>query len=167
MEEVYTSDSMSHGVLIALRRITRAIDIHSRALTKRYGLTGPQLLLLNETAAAGRILVGALAGRMHLSQATVTNIVDRLEERGYLTRARDSVDKRRVWVSTTEKAKKALSTGPTLLQNAFLERFNALSEEDQQSILVALQSVARMMDAEELPVVPILDTAPLKGPEDT
>ncbi|MDX1268522.1 MAG: MarR family transcriptional regulator, partial [Oceanisphaera sp.] len=33
-------------VLVALRQIIRAIDLHSRQLSKASGLTGPQLLLL-------------------------------------------------------------------------------------------------------------------------
>lgn len=160
-----TYGTNSHEVLIALRRIIRAIDIHSRCLTKRYGLTGPQLLLMNEIKTAERVSVGALAEKAHLSQATVTNIVDRLENHSLLRRSRDVTDKRRVWVSLTEKGKETLAAGPQLLQEAFLERFNALSKEEQHSILEALRMVARMMDAEGLSAAPILDVAPLPEPE--
>lgn len=148
-------------MLIALRRIIRAIDIHSRRLTKRYGLTGPQLLLLNEMRTVAHVSVGELAEKVHLSQATVTNIVDRLEDHSLLVRSRDLTDRRRVWVSLTEKGRQMLAAGPQLLQDAFLERFDALNKEEQRSILEALQAVARMMDAEDLSVAPILDVAPL------
>lgn len=152
-------------MLIALRRIIRAIDIHSRCLTKRYGLTGPQLLLLNEMRTVGRVSVGALAQTAHLSQATVTNIVARLEDHSLVTRSRDVADRRRVWVSLTEKGRQILAAGPQLLQDAFLERFDALRKEEQHTILEALRAVARMMDAEDLSAAPILDVAPIPEPE--
>lgn len=157
--------TLSHEVLIALRRIIRAIDIHSRRLSKDFGLTGPQLLLLNEMAADGRMLIGELAKKAHLSQATVTIIVDRLEDRVLVNRERDERDKRRVWVSLTGNGKKVLAEGPRLLQDTFLANFGSLEVEERQSILAALQSTARMMDAGDLPVMPILAVEPLPGPE--
>jgi len=153
--------TLSHEVLIALRRIIRAVDIHSRRLSRDFGLTGPQLLILNETATADRVLIGTLAKNVHLSQATVTIIVDRLEEHLLVKRERDSRDKRRVWVSLTDKGKQVLAGGPHLLQDTFLDNLGNLNSEEQQSILSALQTVARMMDAENLPVAPILGLEPL------
>lgn len=153
--------TLSHEVLIALRRIIRAVDIHSRRLSRDFGLTGPQLLILNETATADRVLIGTLAKNVHLSQATVTIIVDRLEEHLLVKRERDSRDKRRVWVSLTDKGKQVLAEGPHLLQDTFLDNLGNLNSEEQQSILSALQTVARMMDAENLPAAPILGLEPL------
>ena len=106
-----TEGEVSREVLIALRRIIRAIDIHSRRLSKQYGLTGPQLLLLNEIEGTGQMLVGTLAKRAHLSQATVTTVIDRLEAHLLVTRRRDDGDKRRVWVSLTEKRPPPLAGG--------------------------------------------------------
>ncbi|HSL18147.1 MAG TPA: MarR family transcriptional regulator, partial [Methylomirabilota bacterium] len=59
-------------VLAALRRIIRAIDLHSRSLVQRYGLTGPQLVVLKELIDRPPQSVSALAGAVNLSQATVT-----------------------------------------------------------------------------------------------
>ncbi|WP_218188142.1 hypothetical protein [Desulfosarcina cetonica] len=39
---------ISDDVLIALRRLIRAIDLHSRYLSKHFGLTGPQLIILRD-----------------------------------------------------------------------------------------------------------------------
>ena len=50
----------SDRALAAIRRIIRAIDIHSRALMKSHGLTGPQLALLNELARSGALMTGRL-----------------------------------------------------------------------------------------------------------
>ena len=37
-------------LLVSLRKVIRAIDLHSKQLNKTSGLTGPQLLIMNEVA---------------------------------------------------------------------------------------------------------------------
>ncbi|HUZ18362.1 MAG TPA: MarR family transcriptional regulator, partial [Spirochaetia bacterium] len=111
---------------MTLRRIIRAIDLHSRRLTREFGLTGPQLLILTEISRGEELTVGEVAHRAHLSQATVTVVVDRLEEGGLVVRTRDVIDRRRVHLAMTERAAKLLDTRPSLLQDRFMERFGGL-----------------------------------------
>ena len=68
-------------MLVALRRIMRAADLYSRQLSKRAGLTTPQLLVLQAIRDLGDVTIGTIARRVNLSQATVTTILDRLEQR--------------------------------------------------------------------------------------
>ena len=88
------SDATTMQVMAALRRIIRAIDLHSRSLVQRYGLTGPQLVVLKELVDASPRTVSELAAAVNLSQATVTGILDRLERKDMVIRRRDSKDKR-------------------------------------------------------------------------
>jgi DNA-binding MarR family transcriptional regulator len=141
-------------VLIALRRITRAIDLHSRQLIQSHGLTGPQALILKKLLDTGQTPVGTLAQRVNLSQATVTDILNRLEKRGLVRRVRSETDRRRVLVEGTEEGKRLLQTSPPLLQKQFAERFKALQDWEQTLVLSTLQRVAGMMDARELPLSP-------------
>ena len=46
---------ISEEILIALRRVIRAIDQHSRNLVTSHGLTGPQALLLTEIVRSGSL----------------------------------------------------------------------------------------------------------------
>lgn len=139
-------------VLSTLRKIIRAIDIHSRQLSKEYGLTGPQLVVISEIGQAGPVTIGELARRISLSQATVTTILDRLEIKELATRIRDTRDKRRVYVDITDRAREILNTHPNFLQAGFVERFTALEEWEQTLILSSIQRIAAMMDTESLPV---------------
>lgn len=146
------------AVLNALRRIARAIDLHSKRLVQRYGLTGPQALVLRSLLLAPEQPVGELARRVSLSQATVTDILDRLEKRGLVQRTRSTVDKRRVLVRATDNAR-ALGDALPLLQESFVTEFRKLQEWEQTLILSSLQRVASMMDArtvagiEDMPVL--------------
>lgn len=39
-------NDIGDAVIIALRRVIRALDLHSRTLVESHGLTGPQALIL-------------------------------------------------------------------------------------------------------------------------
>ena len=145
-------------VLVALRRIIRAIDLRSRALVTRYGLTGPQLTVLRQLASQDGVSVGELTRAIHLSQATVTGILDRLARRELVRRQRSTQDRRRVQVWLTEAGRKLLDDAPPLLQEEFTEQFENLEDWEQTQILSAIQRVVAMMEARHIQAAPILTT---------
>jgi DNA-binding MarR family transcriptional regulator len=146
--------TLEEQVIAALRRITRAIDLHSRLLLHKYGLTSPQLAALQAIRRAQPITVGALAKEVHLSQATVTGILGRLENRELLVRTRGTQDRRSVLVELTEAGGKLVAEAPSLLQERFHRELSRLQEWEQTMILATLQRIASIMDAEEIEAVP-------------
>ena len=147
---------VSREVLVAMRRVIRAIDLHSRQLSQNYGLTGPQALVLKEIESSSHISSGELAKLVSLSQATITDIIKRLELRGLVTRLRNSADRRKVMLSITAAGRKLIQAAPPLLQEQFTERFGQLQEWEQTLLLSSLQHIASLMDAKELEAAPIL-----------
>ena len=153
---------MTEHVATTLRRIMRAIDVRSKLLAARYGLTGPQVAVLKELSAREGISVSGLTGALHLSQATVTGILDRLETRGLVRRERSSQDKRCVLVWMTDAGRKVASGAPPLLQEEFTAAFEELKDWEQTQILSSLQRLAAMMEAGRIEATPILATGPLE-----
>jgi DNA-binding MarR family transcriptional regulator len=147
---------VSNDVLKILRKIIRAVDLQSKQLVKEYGLTGPQIIILKEIYAKEGITVSEIAANINLSQSTVTNILDRLEKRGLITRRRSDTDKRRVIVKIEDAGMEMIKNDPSLLQEHFIQRFRKLQDWEQSAILSSLQRVASMMDATEIedPVSP-------------
>lgn len=92
-------------LLISLRRVIRAIDIHSRQLNKLSGLTGPQLMVIQKIDQLDAPLAKQIAQEINLSAATVTTIIDRLENRGMVIRKRSETDKRKVHLSLSDAVK--------------------------------------------------------------
>lgn len=148
-------------LLMAMRRIIQAIDLHSRHLNKTCGLTGPQLIVLGEIHRNGEISVGDLAKAISLSQATVTDIISRLETRGFVTRERSQIDRRKVIVKTTHQSITLLKNLPSPLQEVFIERFSNLQDWEQLMIVSALKRLVVLMDAKGIKTAPILTTEPL------
>lgn len=149
-------------VLSSLRKIIRAADIHSKKLSKTAGLTAPQLLLMQAISEnAEESTLGHLAKKISLSQATLTSIIDRLENRELVVRVRSDADKRFVRLHLTDKGKELLRNAPTPLQESFIAKFTALAEWEQNMILSSVQRLAQMMDAEALDASPFLDVGAL------
>ena len=144
-------------VLVALRRVIRATDLHSKHLAKTTGLTTPQILLLQTIRDKGEITIGEIANEMSLSQATVTSILDRLEKRELAYRERSKEDKRKVHAYLTEQAAETLKEAPIPLQEHFARQFGDLQEWEQTMIISSLQRVAQMMDAQHIDASPVLD----------
>lgn len=153
-------DAICEQVLVAIRRIIRAVDLHSRLLLGRYGLTGPQLVALKSLSESGEVPAGELARSVHLSQGTMTGILQRLEDRKLVTRQRGEVDRRQVLVQVTEKATELLREAPSPLQERFLDEFARLADWEKSLTLSSLQRIVAMMEAESLDVAPVLATEP-------
>ena len=92
----------SDSVMIAMRKIIQAIDLNSKKLVKRVGLTGPQLVILQEISSWEEMTAGEIAKAVSLSQSTVTGILDRLQKRQLIRRRRSVGDKRRIMVGITD-----------------------------------------------------------------
>ncbi|MBN2217322.1 MAG: MarR family transcriptional regulator [Pirellulales bacterium] len=137
-------------VIGALRRITRAIDLHSRLLLKTCGLTVPQLAALRAIERCQPTTVGALAREIHLGQATVTGILSRLEGRGLVVRTRGSRDRRSVHVELTEAGAALLHETHSPLHERFHRELARIEEWERTMILATLQRIAAMMDAEAI-----------------
>ncbi|MFN3242245.1 MAG: MarR family winged helix-turn-helix transcriptional regulator [Planctomycetota bacterium] len=143
-------------IVAAVRRLMRAVDLHSRRLVDEYGLTGPQLATLQTLQRRGPTVASNLARAVHLSGATMTGILNRLEKRGFVERTRGQSDRRTVQVSITAVGDEVLARAPSLLQDRFRKELSHLETWEQLMMLANLQRIASMMDAEQLDAAPHL-----------
>ena len=147
-----------NDALVSLRRILRATDLQSKKLAKQSGLTTSKLLALQTIAEEGEITIGGIAAQANLTQATITTIVDRLQEAGLVQRERATSDKRKVYVSLTEKGRSVLRDAPTALHERFSQEFDELEEWEQMQIAAVLKRLSNILGAEKLDVAPVLDS---------
>src|SRR6056297_1108092 len=149
-------------LLIALRQITRAIDLNSKRLSKTTGMTAPQLLILQTLSDKGGVAKPSeVAREVHLSQATVTSIADRLTKAKFVERKRNETDRRVIDLVLTEQGNDKLLEAPEPLQDSFLSSFDKLEAWEKSLMVSSVQRVASMMNAEDLDAAPILETGAL------
>jgi DNA-binding MarR family transcriptional regulator len=148
-------------ILRALRRIIHRVDQYSRQLAAASQITAPQLICLMEIANHGPITGTAICRGVHLSPSTVVGIIDRLEEKGWVTRERASGDRRLVQVMVTAQGRKVLDQAPSPLQQSLADALNALPELEQATIALSLERIVALMEAQEIDAAPILTSGPI------
>lgn len=152
-------------IVAAIRQIIRAVDLQSRRLVDGHGLTGPQLAVLQEAGRLGPTPPSTLARAVHLSQATVTGILQRLERRQLVSRQRSAQDRRSVLIELTDQGRAVLKSSPSLLQDRFRQSLQRLEEWERLQMLATLQRIATLMDADQLDASPHLTSeSSLAGP---
>ncbi len=152
-------DSPGFQILRAIRRIIRRTSEHSRSLGKRSGISVPQMLCLKAIAGfpvGTEVTVVMVASAVQLSAATVSRILDRLENGGLILRERRSTDRRKVCLTLTEAGQHRLDDLPTPLHEQFLARLDQLDPAERLSLLTALERIVELMDAEGLDASPML-----------
>ncbi|KJY86519.1 MarR family winged helix-turn-helix transcriptional regulator [Vibrio neptunius] len=152
-------------VLISIRQIIRAIDLHSKRLSKESGLTGPQLILMRSIRELGEVTIRELSNHTNMSQATATTILDRLERQELVKRVRSVQDKRKVHAHLTDKGIAVLEQAPMPLQQNFINKFQRLEEWEQSLLLSSVQRISSMMNAEDIDVAPVLELGSITKPE--
>lgn len=146
--------TIAFELLRAARRIAARVDSHSRATARGAGLTIPQLLCLKALGEDAETTAVALARRLDLTPATVTGILDRLEDAGLLVRVRRDDDRRKLRLDLSEAGRAKLSALPAPLDDGFIERLFALPAGRRRELLAALVEVADLMDAPTDPAAP-------------
>lgn len=140
------SSRYEDSILRSLQRINQATSQHSHRLARDHQLTAPQLTCLRHIHKHGNITPGQLADAVSLSRPTITGILERLDNRGLLTRQTDPKDKRRTLINTTADAHKLLENAPSALHSDFAQRLHDLHEGEQAMIDWILQRVATLME---------------------
>jgi DNA-binding MarR family transcriptional regulator len=82
--------------LLAMRRSGSIMQLLGQVSADRIGINATDLNCLNLVALTGHMTAGDLAKQTGLSTASITGVLDRLEEGGFVRRVRDPHDRRRV-----------------------------------------------------------------------
>ncbi len=161
-------------ILRALRRITRAVALHSRQLSACNKITGPQLVCLRTVIEKGPMTATNISREVHVSASTVVGILDRLEDKGLIKRERGRQDRRIVFITATDAGRQLAKETPSPLQQKLVESLQALPELEQATITLSLEKVVNLIESDtglaqsgdtQSPMldVPVSDVAPESG----
>ena len=118
-------------------------------------VTPRMLALLHHLASSGPLALGEIVEHMHLSKATVTELVNRVEERGLVERMRDERDRRRVFVWLTQEGQRRTRQHPRVLEESLLERaFARLRPADRDALVKGMRALleqAAALDGDDRP----------------
>jgi DNA-binding MarR family transcriptional regulator len=112
------------------------------------GLSIPKLAALNRLVEAGDSLpLGQLAERLACVKSNVTQLVDRLEADGFVTRAPDPGDRRSRLAVITDQGRKAYTEGARIKRAAEEQLFSVLSDDDAAKLGEIVEKLQRVHGA--------------------
>lgn len=97
-----TTTGTETGLADALVRLSHAVQ-HVFADVSRESALTPQQAQLLCVLAAGRVGMTQLSRVLHLEKSSLTGLVDRVEQRGLVVRARDTDDRRACRITLTPR----------------------------------------------------------------
>jgi DNA-binding MarR family transcriptional regulator len=96
---------LAMAFVAAVRKTGSLMHLMSQAAADKIGINATDLNCLNILSFSGQMTAGELAKATGLTTASITGVVDRLEQSGFVRRERDAHDRRRVVIHLdTERA---------------------------------------------------------------
>ena len=138
-------------MLDAIRRIVHGLRESSRRAEREVGLSGAQLFVLQTLADRPSISVNELAALTHTHQSSVSVVVSRLAERGFVKRAVARDDRRRMVLSLTAKGKRVAGKAPDVPQDRLVRGITALRSTRRQQLAASLTQLAAVMQGDRRP----------------
>jgi MarR family transcriptional regulator, organic hydroperoxide resistance regulator len=139
------TDLFRRRVMESLRQIIRAVDVYSRKINSLHGITVPQIMALRTLESDGPMTLSALAHRVQTGLSTANGIIDRLEAKGLLSRARDQEDHRKVTLRILPDGKAVCSKAPPLLPEKFCEMLDSMPELERATLALSLERLVELM----------------------
>jgi DNA-binding MarR family transcriptional regulator len=123
----------------AVRSIVRALRINTRAIELKMGISLAQLFVLQQLAERSASSLNELAERTATHQSSVSVVVRRLVERGYVSRTSSSSDKRRIEIEVTPVGRALLTEAPTTIQTQLMTALQRMALGDQAALADLLE----------------------------
>jgi DNA-binding MarR family transcriptional regulator len=102
------------------------------------GLTPSQVTALATIGREGPLTLGALAETEHVTPPSMTKVVEKLEELGFIERTVDATDRRRVLAATTPAGDALLVEARARKDAILVSRIDALGDDDVVRLAAAL-----------------------------
>ncbi len=150
-------DDAVSGIMQSLRRIFKAIQDYSHEVSKKYGITGPQLWVIKTISLDGRLSLGDLGKRMYLQPSTITGLIDVLEQKGYVARVRDREDRRVVKVQLTPRGQQLAKKAPNPAQGKMIYGLTKLKRRELNLIFNSVHKLVEIMEAQNIKVTFFFD----------
>ena len=130
--------------LFAVLHTSGVLETRVESKLSDVGLSIAKLAALHVLAHAGESLpLGQLAERLSCVKSNVTQLVDRLEADGLVSRAADPKDRRSRLAVLTAAGRKAYTKGIEIQSQAEKELFSALSNEESKKLHELLAKLDR------------------------
>src|SRR5687768_10993405 len=132
------------GHLMALLHTASTVQAHAEVKLAAVGLSLPKLAALTALSEAGESMpLGQVAERLACVKSNITQLVDRLEADGLVTRELDPNDRRTKLAVLTPAGRKAVKEGLLVKQEAEREVLGRLSRDEARQLTALLTKIGK------------------------
>lgn len=135
----------STQVLDALRAVARELRVTGRVAEQRLGMHPAQLHALQQLAERPAKSLAELAERTHTDPSSVSVVVQRLVERGLVTRTPAADDRRRTELAATAAGRAILRRAPVSPARRLDRALQEIGDRDTASLARTLAALARAL----------------------
>lgn len=135
-------------MMMLIKEIYSSMHYQLGSSMKESGLTPQQILVIKLIAHNKEMTSSKLSEELSLSKATVSGIVGRLEEAGYLQKEKRDTDKRNTYITFTEKGMNFAISFKKSMNNSFNNVLESLTDEEVTYITEALELLTHKMKEE-------------------
>jgi DNA-binding MarR family transcriptional regulator len=133
-------------IIKGLRRIVRSLELYSREVNRTYGLTGPQLWALKTLHRDGPLTPNQIAEALAVDPSSVSNLLRRLENSGFIARERGVSDLRSFTIRLTPSGSALAARAPEPAQGGLLHGLRALPPARVRSVRKAIDTLVDAME---------------------
>lgn len=120
------------GVMLGrLWRANHELELLSKRMMKRLGVTGPQRMVLRIIAQKPGISASGVCETARIHPSTLTGVLERLVRGGFVDRSRDRDDGRRARLGLTPAGTRVAEARRGTVESAIVSSLSALSPEER------------------------------------
>jgi DNA-binding MarR family transcriptional regulator len=134
------------AIVFQIKRLIQSEEYHTKALNKEYQVSAPQLNCLMALFKNGPLPPSQIARHILVESSTVTGIIDRLEQKGFVKRIRSSQDRRKIFIELTDSGRMLSSYAPPPIQLKLHEGLKQLDRRELDKILEVLSMLTGLLD---------------------
>ena len=144
--------SFEQRFFILLTRIYRLLHHHADHNMPAHALSPPQLWFLKRLHDAGAPRpISYFADGVVSNRSNATQMVDRLQSEGLVSRVRNPADRRSVLVELTEAGSRRLREGQACLEEMAKELLEPLTPAERENTLVVLEKILALLERQFTP----------------
>jgi DNA-binding MarR family transcriptional regulator len=143
--------ALEADVFVSLLRTADALARGGEALVKPYGLSGTQYNILRILRGAGEkgLACREIGGRLISRDPDITRLLDRMESRGVIARARETSDRRVVKTRITAEGLRLLADLDEPVRQLHRRQLRHLPEKQLRQLFTLLERAREPFDAAE------------------
>jgi DNA-binding MarR family transcriptional regulator len=149
------NEKVVKDIVWAIRRLVRAVYLDTSKMSRQYGLTGSQSMVLRSLIQNGPLSSAELSRKLYVTPSNITGVIDRLARKGLVERIRKEGDRRVSLITLTEAGTQLSKTLPDPIEKQFISQLADLEPEQVQLLGMAMNQILDLTDTKAIGEAPI------------